>query len=72
MYSSPNVFVKSNDCMNKASENSSVEAAESTAGAATAVVACDCEATASGSVGASVGLPIRLAVVGAFVSYEGG
>jgi hypothetical protein len=67
MYSSPNLFVRFSDCMSSASEDSMVDAAESAACA----VAVPCEA--SGSVGASVGLPMRLAVAAAFgASYDGG
>ena len=60
--------------MNKASENSVVDASGSVVcEAAPAPAPCDCEPATSGSVGASVGLPIRLAVVAAFeVSCEGG
>jgi hypothetical protein len=60
MYSSPYMLVRLSDCMSRASEVSAVEAMGSAAGA----VAVVCEA--SGSVGASVGLPMRLAVAAAF------
>jgi hypothetical protein len=68
MYSSPYLLVNMSDCMNSASEKSVV--------ASTASVGCDAATTCcdwSRLVGASVGLPTRLAVGAALAaSYEGG
>jgi hypothetical protein len=67
MYSSPYLLVNMSDCMKRASEKSVVVSAAS--------VGCGAAASWDDSrlAGASVGLPMRLAVgAGLAASYEGG